>query len=88
MNANETAVRNAYQVAERKDLAGWVRNRFTLFRKLARVLGDIIECLVLRLCGGAESLLLLTAHTLAVRCNLPNMEVADPNLPLAGARPS
>jgi ketosteroid isomerase-like protein len=24
MNANETAVRNAYQVAERKDLAGWV----------------------------------------------------------------
>jgi hypothetical protein len=25
MKANETAVRNAYQVAERKDLAGWVR---------------------------------------------------------------
>jgi ketosteroid isomerase-like protein len=28
MNANETAVRNAYQVAERKDFAGWV-NLFT-----------------------------------------------------------
>jgi ketosteroid isomerase-like protein len=28
MNANEAAVRNAYQVAERKDLAGWV-NCFT-----------------------------------------------------------
>jgi hypothetical protein len=28
MNSNETAVRNAYQVAERKDLAGWV-NCFT-----------------------------------------------------------
>jgi ketosteroid isomerase-like protein len=25
MNVNETAVRNAYQVAERKDLAGWVK---------------------------------------------------------------
>ena len=25
MNANETAVRNAYQVAERKDYAGWVK---------------------------------------------------------------
>jgi hypothetical protein len=40
---------------------------------------------MLRLRGGAESLLLLSAHTLAVRCNLPDMEVADPNLPLAGA---
>ena len=28
MNANEAAVRNAYQVAERKDLAAWV-NCFT-----------------------------------------------------------
>ena len=28
MNANEAAVRDAYQVAERKDLAGWV-NCFT-----------------------------------------------------------
>jgi len=28
MNANEAAVRNAYQVAERKDYAGWV-NCFT-----------------------------------------------------------
>ena len=25
MNSNETTVRNAYQVAERKDLAGWVK---------------------------------------------------------------
>ena len=28
MNANEAAVRNAYQVAERKDYSGWV-NCFT-----------------------------------------------------------
>jgi hypothetical protein len=64
-------------------------NGSALFRELARVLGDIlgevVECLVLRLRSGSESLLLLAAHTLAVRCSFPDMEVADPNFPLAGA---
>jgi len=35
MNANEASVRNAYQVAERKDLAGWV-NCFTEDRNVYR----------------------------------------------------
>src|SRR6266849_2876948 len=38
-----------------------------------------------RLRSGAEGLLLFAAHTLAVRCSLPDMEVADPDFSLAGA---
>ena len=63
-------------------------NRFALFRQLARVLryifAEFLECFVLRLSSGAESLLFLAAHTLAIRSDLPDMEVADPNFSLAG----
>ena len=63
-------------------------NRFALFRQLAGVLryifAEFLECFMLRLSSGAESLLFLAAHTLAIRSDLPDMEVSDPNFSLAG----
>src|SRR4029077_18903748 len=56
-----------------------------LARVLGDILGEVIECLMLRPRSGAEGLLLLPADALTVRCSLPDMEVADPNFSLAGA---